>query len=123
MHDDIIEVLEMFPEYAADFWNNLCLTFDLHETGDRSEIPESRKSKSSESSTSWPNLNPRVELQTSKYDNKPETNSDSLVQWESSESGIEDRLSSVELKLDNLQKTVNMELSEIKKMLSNLNSM
>ena len=29
--EDIIEILEMYPEYARGFWNNLDLTFDLRE--------------------------------------------------------------------------------------------
>ena len=32
MHDDVIEVLKMFPEHARDFWENLHLTYDLRET-------------------------------------------------------------------------------------------
>ena len=29
--EDIIEILEMYPEYARGFWSNLDLTFDLRE--------------------------------------------------------------------------------------------
>ena len=29
--EDIIEILEMYPEYAKGFWSNLDLTFDLRE--------------------------------------------------------------------------------------------
>ena len=32
MHDDVIEVLKMFPEHAREFWENLHLTYDLRET-------------------------------------------------------------------------------------------
>ena len=33
--EDIIEILEMYPEYARGFWSNLDLTFDLREVGNK----------------------------------------------------------------------------------------
>ena len=39
--EDIIEILEMYPEYARGFWSNLDLTFDLREVWSFSVLQKS----------------------------------------------------------------------------------
>ena len=36
--EDIIDIVEMYPEYARGFWSNLDLTFDLREVISNSKI-------------------------------------------------------------------------------------
>ena len=51
MHDDVIDVLKMFPEHAKEFWENLHLTYNLREELE----PNFRRSESSDYSSECEN--------------------------------------------------------------------
>jgi len=47
LREDVLEVLDMYPEFADNFWNNLEITFNLRDvslqmrvTGDTDRPPE-----------------------------------------------------------------------------------
>ena len=133
MHDDIIEVLEMFPEYAQDFWDNLHLTYDLR---DMENYPTGSSSGSSSVQTEDISFSDQTHLlkpltknvefavkedietttgpMPSPYDNKINNKNKQF------ETSLAQRIDKVEDKIEELQRRFTRDIGEIKSLLLQL---